>query len=102
MAQFGIGFHASHYPMMKFLYADDYVEVFESVTADVFLFNSVAEPEANSVGGLENQILGTKFNAKDYDQRHGWVVRGDLNDSSVAPDVQDALEIAIQFALDRK
>ena len=45
---------------------------------------------------------GEMFYAKDYDQRHGWVTRGDLTDPDVAPDVDDAIKIALQFALDRK
>ena len=44
--------------MMKGLYADDYVEVFEAVNNDVLLLNSIAEPPENSEGGLANQILG--------------------------------------------
>ena len=59
--KFGIGFHASHFPMMKGLYADDYVEVFEAVNNDVLLLNSIAEPPENSEGGLANQILGEFF-----------------------------------------
>ena len=74
--------------MMKGLYADDYVEVFEArgrdkieilykivdflrplfeaVNNDVMLLNSIAEPPENSVGGLANQILG-------IEQPMGWV-----------------------------
>ena len=42
------------------------------------------------------------FQAKDYDQRHGWVVRGDLSNELVAPDVEDAINLALDFALARK
>lgn len=89
--------------MMKGLYADNYVEVFEDVNADVFLFNSIAEPEENSAGGLADLIMGDLFHSKDYkNQRHGWVVRGNLTDPAVAPDVDDALELALAFALAHK
>ena len=100
--KFGIGFHASHFPMMKGLHGDDYVEVFENVTADVFLYNSIAEPDENSAGGLADSILGDLFHSKDYEQRHGWVVRGNLSEEAVAADVDDALELALAFALEHK
>ena len=88
--------------MMKGLHGDDYVEVFENVTADVFLYNSIAEPDENSAGGLADSILGDLFHSKDYEQRHGWVVRGNLSEEAVAADVDDALELALAFALEHK
>jgi len=103
--QFSIGFHASHFPMMKFTTGEDYISIFHEVTNDVLLLNSVSEPEENSEGGLLDNILtenGYKFEAKDYDQLHGWVVRGDLNDPEVKIDVENAVMRALQFALEHK
>ena len=48
---------------------------------------NITKPSFNRESHLRNifikiiqahEILGDKFNAKDYNQRHGWVVRGDL------------------------
>ena len=91
--------------MSTFISGEDYISIFHEVTNDVLLLNSVAEPEANSEGGLLDNILtgnGYKFEAKDYDQLHGWVVRGDLNDPEVKIDVEDAVMRALQFALEHK
>ena len=60
------------------------------------------EPDENRKDGLVNQILDEKFYAKDYDQAHGWVVRGDISDPAVKIDVDDAINLALQFALERK
>ena len=91
--------------MMKFTTGEDYISIFHEVTNDVLLLNSEAEPEENSEGGLLDNILtgnGYNFEAKDYDQLHGWVIRGDLNDQEVKVDVEDALIRALQFALEHK
>ena len=60
------------------------------------------EPDENRKDGLVNQILSDKFYAKDYDQAHGWVVRGDISDPAVKIDVDDAINLALQFAVERK
>lgn len=91
--------------LSTFISGEDYISIFHEVTNDVLLLNSVAEPEENSEGGLLDNILtgnGYKFEAKDYDQLHGWVVRGDLNDPEVKIDVEDAVMRALQFALEHK
>merc|ERR1712062_565271 len=101
---FAIGFHASHFPMMKFTTGEDYIAAFQAVSNDVFLANSIGEPEENSQGGLLDQIMGDKheFYARDYDQNHGFVTRGDLSDPNIEADVNDALTLAIEFAINRK
>jgi hypothetical protein len=66
---FAIGFHASHFPMMKFTTGEDYIAAFQAVTNDVFLANSIGEPEENSQGGLLDQIMGDK---------HEFYARGNL------------------------
>ena len=38
--------------MMRFVTGEDYVSAFESTQADMYLFNSIAEPEENSLGGI--------------------------------------------------
>lgn len=91
--------------MSTFISGEDYISIFHEVTNDVLLLNSVSEPEENSEGGLLDDILtgnGYKFEAKDYDQLHGWVVRGDLDDPEVKIDVEDAVMRALQFALEHK
>ena len=77
--------------------------IYNDIKGDIFFFNSVNEPDENRPGGLVNEILGdARFNAKDYDQAHGWVVRGNISDPAVKVDVDDAIQLALQFALDRK
>ena len=60
------------------------------------------EPEENRKDGLVNQILGEQFFAKDYSQAHGWVVRGNISDPAIKIDVDDAINLALQFAIERK
>ena len=64
--------------------------------------NPRTEPDENRVDGLVNQILGDNFFSKDYDQAHGWVVRGDISDPKIKVDVDDAINRALQFAIERK
>ena len=121
---FAIGFHASGYNMLRNLYGEDYIAIFNNVTTDVLYLNSQAEPPENREGGLQlglsifflrltgfekwenrnkkDQILGEYFHSKDYEQEHGFVTRGDLSDPNVKQDVDDALEMALNFALERK
>ena len=100
--QFSIGFHSSHWAFLKYYTGDDYIQVFQDITNDVLLLNSNAEPDENREGGLLEQVIGPKFYSKDYDQDHGWVVRGDLEIPAVKVDVEDAVLLALEFALDRK
>ena len=60
------------------------------------------EPDENRKDGLVNRILGEQFFAKDYDQAHGWVVRGNISDPAIRIDVDDAINLALQFAIKRK
>ena len=77
--------------------------IYNEVKGDIFFANSVNERDENRAGGLVNEILGDdRFNAKDYDQAHGWVVRGNISDPAVKVDVDDAIQLALQFALDHK
>ena len=87
---------------MKYYTGDDYIQIFGDISNDVLLLNSNAEPDENREGGLLEQVIGPKFNSKDYDQDHGWVVRGDLDIPAVKVDVEDAVLLALEFALDRK
>ena len=66
------------------------------------MLNSNAEPDENREGGLLEQVIGPRFYSKDYDQDHGWVVRGDLEIPAVKVDVEDAVLLALEFALTRK
>ena len=100
--QFSIGFHSSHFAFMKYYTGDDYIQIFGDISNDVLLLNSNAEPEENREGGLLEQIIGPKFSSKDYDQDHGWVVRGDLDNPAVKVDVEDAVLLALEFALSHK
>ena len=49
---------------------------------------------------LEDRIL--HWIEPNYDQLHGWVVRGDLKDPQVKIDVDDAIMRALEFALEHK
>ena len=101
--KFSIGFHASQHGQLQNLYGDDYMAIYNEVKGDIFFANSVNERDENRAGGLVNEILGAdRFNAKDYDQAHGWVVRGNISDPAVKVDVDDAIQLALQFALDHK
>ena len=68
---------------------------------DFFKLIPCKEPDENRKNGLVNEILGENFFAKDYNQAHGWVVRGNISDPAIKVDVDDAIDLALQFALER-
>ena len=54
--------------------------------------------ESVKTGGLSEEVLGDKLTVVEFpDMKHGWTMRGNLEDPNIARDVQKAKELALQF-----
>jgi len=61
------------------------------------------DPEEVKEGGIVERILkekefGDKIKVKTFEEmKHGWMIRGDMNDERVARDVKSAMEMSLEY-----
>lgn len=95
----GVSMHPSHSKMMELL-CEDEETILKEVRSPQLILTAGNDHENCQPGGLVEKVLGDKVTIVPFpEMKHGWTVRGDMNDAAVHRDVIKAVTLMTEFFL---
>lgn len=93
----GASWHPAH-SFITSLMGEDEKELLSKINGRQLFMPAGEDDPATKIGGLGEQVLGKQLQIEEFpSMKHGWTVRGDLQDSEVAKEVNRAIQTTLNF-----